>query len=145
LNTAEQRAAVVAEANSWIFTPYHHNARLKGVGVDCVWLLLEVYKTIGVVPHDFSPGNYSREWYFHRDEEIYLGGVQKYAHRIEAEHVEPGDVAVYKIGRCVSHGAIIVDEHLLIHANRKARQVELSMRHTSELDEHFHSYWSPFP
>jgi cell wall-associated NlpC family hydrolase len=144
LNIAEKRAAVVAEAKSWVHVKYHHNQHLKGVGVDCVWLLIECYKIVIPELANFSPGNYSREWYFHKDEEIYLGGVQRFAKRIEAAHVEPGDVAVYKIGRCVSHGAIIVDGNLLIHANRKAREVELSMRHTADLDAHFHSYWTPF-
>ena len=31
-----QRLAVVAEAESWLGTPYHHEARIKGHGVDCV-------------------------------------------------------------------------------------------------------------
>lgn len=30
-----QRAAVVAEARSWIGTPYHNCADVKGAGVDC--------------------------------------------------------------------------------------------------------------
>ena len=129
---------------SWVRTPYHHNARLKGIGVDCVWLLIEVYQTVGIVPQDFNPGNYSREWYFHRDQEIYLAGVETYSRKIATFEVGPGDVAVYKVGRCVSHGAIVIDDNLLIHANRKAGQVEISLRHTSELDKYFHSYWTPF-
>lgn len=134
----------MAAALSWTHVPYHHNQGVKGLAVDCVWLLVRVYQTVGIIPAEFSPGNYSREWYLHRDDEIYLAGVERYAHRIEADQVGPGDVAVYKVGRCVSHGAIIIDDNLLIHANRKAREVELSLRHTSELDAHFHSYWSPF-
>ena len=38
-----QRAAVVAEARSWIGTPYHHAADVKGHGVDCAMLLIRVY------------------------------------------------------------------------------------------------------
>jgi hypothetical protein len=34
---------------------------------------------------------------------------------------------------------------LLIHANRKARQVEITERRGAELVKHFHSYWTPFP
>ena len=36
------RAAVVAEAIAWLGTPYHHRARIKGVGVDCAQLALGV-------------------------------------------------------------------------------------------------------
>ena len=31
----DERAAVVAEAMTWIGTPWAHMAHLKGVGVDC--------------------------------------------------------------------------------------------------------------
>ncbi len=55
-----------------------------------------------------------------------------------------GDVALYKVGKCVSHGAIIVDDELLVHANRKARQVEIALRREADLVTHFHSYWTPF-
>ena len=34
MTEAETRAAIVAEAMSWIGTPYHSHARIKGVGVD---------------------------------------------------------------------------------------------------------------
>lgn len=33
----------VAEAITWLGTPYHHQGRVKGVGVDCGTLLCEVY------------------------------------------------------------------------------------------------------
>jgi cell wall-associated NlpC family hydrolase len=29
------RAAVVAEARSWLGTPFHHQGRVKAAGVDC--------------------------------------------------------------------------------------------------------------
>lgn len=37
----QQRAAVIAEAESWLSTPYHHEARIKGHGVDCAQILDE--------------------------------------------------------------------------------------------------------
>lgn len=132
------RARIVAEAYSWLRTPYHHQAHIKGVGVDCVWLLIEVFRSVGIVAADFDPGNYAGEWYFHQTEEIYLTGVIEHAKRIETP--QPGDVALYKFGHCVSHGAIIVSDTLAIHANRIARNVELiEMR---SLADRFHSYWS---
>jgi cell wall-associated NlpC family hydrolase len=145
-NVAELRARVVATARDFIFTPYHHQGMLKGIGVDCLTILILVYREVGVVPLDFNPGNYSREWYMHKSEELYLAGVQKFARRIpDGDPVLPGDVALYKVGKCVSHGAIIVDENLLIHANRKAGQVEIIERRNIDLVTHLHSYWTPFP
>jgi cell wall-associated NlpC family hydrolase len=30
------REAVIAEARTWLGTPWHHQASLKGVGCDCI-------------------------------------------------------------------------------------------------------------
>ena len=44
-----QRQAVLAEAESWIGTPFHHQGQVKGRqgGVDCAMLLLEVFLAAG--------------------------------------------------------------------------------------------------
>jgi NlpC/P60 family putative phage cell wall peptidase len=39
-------AAVVAEARRWIGTPYQHQARLHGVGVDCAGLIIGVAREL---------------------------------------------------------------------------------------------------
>lgn len=41
-------SAVVAEARRWIGTPYQHQARLLGVGVDCAGLVMGVAKELGL-------------------------------------------------------------------------------------------------
>lgn len=145
MSPEQMRAAIVAQAYSWLRTPYHHQARIKGAGVDCVWLLIEVFKTVGIVAADFDPGNYSGEWYFHESEEIYLAGVLGHGAR-RVEIPQPGDVALYQFGHCVSHGAIIVQaspELVGIHASRPARNVELI--ELRAIEDRFHSYWSAIP
>ena len=52
----EQRQAVVAEALTWLGTPYHHRARVKGAGVDCGQLLAAVFEGAGVLRH-VDPGD----------------------------------------------------------------------------------------
>lgn len=49
-NVPADRARIVAVARGTIGTPFHHQARLVGVGIDCVGLLVHVAKTIGI-PH----------------------------------------------------------------------------------------------
>ena len=41
------REKIVAEARSWIGTPYHNCADIKGVGVDCGMLLVRVFVDLG--------------------------------------------------------------------------------------------------
>jgi NlpC/P60 family putative phage cell wall peptidase len=141
-NENEQRAAIVAEAQSWLRTPYHHLADLKGVGVDCAMLLVRVYQAAGFVPADFDPRPYAPEWFLHRDEERYLAGMEKYSKRIDADLAKPGDILVYRFGRTASHGAIVVDDALVIHAYRTHGNVELHER--SALLPRLDSCWTVF-
>jgi len=42
------RCSIIAEARSWIGTPYHHQAALKGVGYDCLGFVRGVWRAISV-------------------------------------------------------------------------------------------------
>lgn len=129
-----ERAAVVAEARRWLRTPYHHMGRVKGAGVDCATLLAEVYALAGVVPPVAIP-YYPPDWHLHRDAERYLGFVLEHAIELSAVSSQlsatkaqpkadspeliapfPADIALWRFGRCFSHGAIVIDWPLVIHA-----------------------------
>lgn len=141
ITNRDKRAALVVEAYTWLRTPYHHHANLKGVGVDCAMLLIEVYRQPrGPVPLDFDPRPYAPEWYLHQDEELYLAGMERFSHRVDTP--SHGDVAVYRFGRTASHGAIIVDDGYVIHANRQTGNVELLERFA--LEGRLEGYYSVF-
>lgn len=110
----EQRAAVVAEARTWLGTPYHHEACVKGAGVDCGMLLRAVYIATGVMPK-FEVESYPRDWHLHRGEERYLSYVLQYADEIDSPPL-PGDLVVWRFGRSFAHGAIAVQWPSIIHA-----------------------------
>ena len=106
------RAAVVAEAESWIGTPYHHAARVKGAGCDCLTLLAEVFERAGVIAPIEVPF-YPPDWHLHRSAELYMNGVV--AHAREIEHSpRTGDIALFRFGRCFAHGAIVTQWPRLI-------------------------------
>jgi cell wall-associated NlpC family hydrolase len=109
-----RRSLVIAEAEAWLGTPYHHMGRVRGSGTDCLMLLAEVFASAGVIPR-VEVRFYPQDWHLHRDAERYLDGLVRYAREI-AGPPEPGDVAVFKFGRCFSHGAIVVCWPRLIHA-----------------------------
>ena len=115
------RAAVVAEAQTWLRTPHHHMGRVKGAGVDCGQSIAAAFIGAGLVP-DFDTGQYTADWMQHHDEERYLEFVERYLDRIDGPPL-PGDVAVWRFGKCFSHGAIVVDWPLVIHAYRPERMV----------------------
>jgi NlpC/P60 family putative phage cell wall peptidase len=121
--TPQDRYNVVAEALTWLNTPYHPHGRVKGAGVDCIHLLIEVYAACGLVPH-VAPGEYAPDWYLHRSEERYLDGVMQYAEPVEQPL--PGDLVLFRFGRCVSHGAIVTAWPTVIHAYADQRRVVLT-------------------
>lgn len=109
----EQRARVVEVARTFVGTGYHHRGRIKGVGIDCAQLLIEVFAEAGLIER-FDTGDYPMDWAAHRDDERFLGFVERYAHQVPV--ALPGDVLVFRYFRCYSHGAIVVDDALMIHA-----------------------------
>lgn len=110
---AQTRLSVVGEALAWVGTPYHHQGRIKGAGVDCGMILLEVFEALGLLPH-IDPRPYPPDWHLHRSEEAYLGWVKQYAREVETPL--PGDVVLYQFGRCISHGAIVTAWPEVVHS-----------------------------
>jgi cell wall-associated NlpC family hydrolase len=123
--TAVSREAICAIARSWLGTPYHHMGRLKGIGVDCAMFPLEVYREAGLIG-DVEIPFYPPDWHLHRAEEVYLGVVEEYAREITlpgapeirapAATAAGSDFVLYQFGRTWSHGAIVLNWPLIIHA-----------------------------
>ncbi|MEQ1205780.1 NlpC/P60 family protein, partial [Acinetobacter baumannii] len=103
----------VQEALTWLGTPYHHQGRVKGVGVDCGTLICEVYEKVGLMDH-LDPRPYPPDWHMHQMGERYLEHIRCVCFEVDGPP-EPGDIVLYKIGKCVSHGAIVVEWPTIIH------------------------------
>lgn len=111
---------IAREAMRWLNTPYHHAADVRGVGVDCAMLLVRVFCDSGLVP-PFDPRPYPPDWHLHRSAERFLGWIAQFAEAVDSPQV--GDVALFKFGRCVSHGGIVATlspEPIMIHADMHA-------------------------
>lgn len=131
------RTAVIDEAKTWLRTPWHHAARIKGAGVDCGQFIIMTYINAGLVP-PFETGDYPADWMLHQEGERYLGWVEKYLDRVDVP--QPGDVAAWRFGKCFSHGAIVLDWPLVIHAYRRERAVSYGDATKGELSrEHLAS------
>jgi cell wall-associated NlpC family hydrolase len=136
--TTEQRKAIVAEAMTWVGTPYHHMADVKGHGVDCAMILVRIYCGLGIAPL-FDPRPYPQQWFLHRSEEKYKLWIEKYCDQVES--AQSGDIGLFRYGRCAAHGAIIIDENYMVHAFAPSGRVEYIERRafTKEID----SIWTP--
>ena len=148
MTEAEQRRAVVAAVRKWVLTPYHFEADILGAGVDCGMLLVRVFVDLGLVP-PFDPRPYPPDWMLHRDEEKYLGWVYKACGPVEKP--QPGDIALFRFGRCYSHGGIITeaDPVALVHAFRDVNMVveeRIAQNPVLTMPIHrlaYFSYWAP--
>jgi cell wall-associated NlpC family hydrolase len=144
---AAERAAVVAEAHSWLGTPYHTGAGIKGVGTDCAFLSIRAYADAGVLP-EIQPAHYPMDFALHRSAEIYLSWAQRYGQQIDGPP-DPGDLVVWKFGRCFSHGAIVVAWPIIIHALIKegvtlgdaSRDQRLLMNGSQKRERLFFTLW----
>jgi cell wall-associated NlpC family hydrolase len=110
-----ERAAVIAEARTWLRTPFCHDTQLKGFGVDCAQLLIAVYAGVGLIER-FRPDYYSENWFLHRDAEVLQDTVARFCQ--PTEDPRPGDIALFRFGRSRAHAAIVVDFPRIIHADR---------------------------
>lgn len=135
LPEAQQRALVVAEARRWLGTPYHHRAALLDIGIDCAQLLLQAFAGCGLIDH-FEPDVYTCDWHLHRGEEKYLSVVESYAPCITGDDerclkdrgkdysLQPGDIMLWRVGRTLSHSAIVTEWPFIIHSYLPAMIVE---------------------
>lgn len=121
IDRVAQRSLIVAEARSWLGTPWVHMARAKGHGVDCGQLLAAVYEEVGLVAVVPIPP-YPQDWALHRGEPVMQGIVERYATRTEAPPA-PGDVVLFRYGRSLSHGGIVLFWPMIIHAFLSERAV----------------------
>jgi cell wall-associated NlpC family hydrolase len=120
----ELRQRIVEEAQKWVGTPFHHEARLRGVGVDCGNLLAAVFEAVGLL-QPMKIEHYPPDFMLHRSEEWYLSVVTEFAAEVDIARSlpMPGDVALFRFGRVYSHGGIVVNWPLIIHASAQDRIV----------------------
>ena len=106
---------IVDEARTWINTPYHHHAHVKGVGVDCAQLVYEVARNVGIVIHKELPDDYSQEWNIHNREERMLNYMEELGCRLTLTPA-PGDIVAFKVGRAYGHVGILTSDNTFVHA-----------------------------
>lgn len=116
------RAEVVAEAYTWMGTPWRHQHRTKGVAVDCAGLVIGVARQLGLVPPDFDFTGYGRQ-----ADGTLLAVCEQHMTRLPRDQMAAGDVLVVAVDQDPQHmGLLVPYRHgglALIHASSTARKV----------------------
>jgi cell wall-associated NlpC family hydrolase len=124
-----QIAELAAIARAWLGTPFHHHAKLRGVGVACVHLLAEVLRESGVLGSYKFP-SYSMgepvtdrslvtDWLSVRPEFVRLS---------EDEDRRPGDILCIRWSKVPHHCGLVLSRKSFIHAIPRAGAIESDLR-----------------
>jgi NlpC/P60 family putative phage cell wall peptidase len=105
---------IIEIARGWIGTRFHHQGRVKNVGVDCIGLIIGVAKELGLEVNDRTD--------YHREPSN--GELEKaLAKYLQPCGLKAGAVALFRMDKEPQHVGIITDENTLIHAYAQARKV----------------------
>lgn len=118
---------VVEIARTWLGTRYHHQAHTKGVGCDCIGLVIGIWEELfkGRIPKDWVLPPYTPHW---GDETGQFTVMADYARRYLVPITSPvqdadpkpqaGDISMWRMLRHgpTKHAGIITSPTTMIHA-----------------------------
>ena len=120
--------AVVEEARRWIGTPYRHHGRLRGVGCDCLGLVLGVWEALnGPLPEKVPP--YSADWAEIADGDRLAQAASRHLVPAPLGEIAAGDVLLFRWRQhtAAKHLAIAVSADRMIHAHDGAAVCEVAI------------------
>lgn len=109
--------AVLAEATDWLGTPYRHGASRKGVGCDCLGLVLGIWRAL--YDHEpETPSIYAPDWAELSTNEPLLEAAHRHMQPVADRDPLPGDLLVFRWRpeMAAKHLGIMSSDHRFIHA-----------------------------
>lgn len=134
-----QKNDIATEAETWVETPFQHQGRLKGVGVDCIGLIVGVCKELDLKSnekdpvngrvlslHEFDTPNYSRL----PNREALKENLERFCEPIPMEKLGVGDIILFRMERWPQHVGIVTqktaEDLFFVHATEPVKKVTLS-------------------
>lgn len=123
-----QAQTIVTQARTWIGTPFHHQARLKGKGCDCLGLIIGVVDELGLKDKHGQPlAGYDEVTYSKEPDGAYLTEkLTSLLDEVPIAEAQAGDLALFKVRENPQHMAFLTDyENTLgmVHSYAPARRV----------------------
>jgi len=112
------RADIVVAAESWIGTPYRHQASLRGVGADCLGLVRGVWRDVfGEEPESVPP--YVADWAESDGSETLAEAARRHLDEVPVKEMRAGDVLLFRMraNGPAKHAAIHAGRESMIHAH----------------------------
>lgn len=116
---------VISIARSWLGTPYHDQASLRGVGSDCLGLARGVWREV-VGPEPFPIPPYSRDWGETGPREVLAEGARTMMTEVEPAAAGPGALVLFRMKpRAIAkHVGIITGPDSFLHAYERLGVIE---------------------
>jgi NlpC/P60 family putative phage cell wall peptidase len=116
--TWEER--IVAEARSWIGTPYLHQASCRGAGSDCLGLVRGVWRAL-LGPEPVEIPAYTQDWAEPSGEEVLWAAGRHHLQPKPLGSAAPGDVLLFRmreaaVAKHLGIAASVGPEARFIHA-----------------------------
>jgi len=119
---------IVQQARTWLGTPFHHQARLKGKGCDCLGLIVGVVDELGLTDtNGMKLAAYDEITYPKEPDGSYL--IEKLTGlltEVPIADARAGDLALFKVRENPQHLAILTDYEGalgMIHSFAPSRRV----------------------
>ena len=118
-------ARVIAIARSWLGTPYHDQASLRGVGCDCLGLARGVWREV-VGPEPFPIPPYSRDWGETGPREVLAEGARRMMIEVPPAEAGPGALVLFRMKpRAIAkHVGILTGPDTFLHAYERLGVIE---------------------
>jgi NlpC/P60 family putative phage cell wall peptidase len=124
MNSADPQQVVLA-ARSWLGTPYHNQASVKGVGCDCLGLVRGVWREV-VGDESYKVPPYTPDWGETGSREIIAEESRRWLIEISPREATTGDVLVFRMWPRVvaKHMGILTSDSTFIHAYNRLGCIE---------------------
>jgi len=109
--------AILAEAMTWLGTPYRHQGSRRGVGCDCLGLVRGVWRAVYSVEPE-QPGPYSADWAESGKGDPLLDAANRHCVRRSLGDERPGDLIVFRwrANHAAKHLGILLPQDMFLHA-----------------------------
>lgn len=108
---------IISEALSWVGTPYRHQGARKGIGCDCLGLLIGVWGAVyGKAPE--QPGPYAADWAEAGGADRFLEAARRHCHEKPVIDAQAGDLVLFRWRGHLpaKHAAILISPDRFVHA-----------------------------
>lgn len=107
------RLSIVARAREWIGTPFLHQGRKMGVGVDCAGIVVDIAKHFKYAKTYNDKRNYPKQ----PTGSLMSETLNDHLERVSVAEAMPGDIIHFKFAKVPQHVGILTDVGTFIHAD----------------------------